>query len=163
MKTRQGFVSNSSSSSFVCDVCGRSESGWDASPYDFDMYECENGHIFCDDELVKPIDEKYLDEDSSDYDDDIAMNSYIPEEYCPICTFQAYSAPDMVSFLKKKYGDDSIEAFEEVKTVNSRRKKLYDNEYIFFACKKHNTTVDVEFDEIKKFGVYSKFREWLNS
>ena len=47
MKIRNGFVSNSSSSSFVCDVCGSTESGMDASPHDFDMETCCGGHTFC--------------------------------------------------------------------------------------------------------------------
>jgi hypothetical protein len=44
MKERNGFVSNSSSSSFICVVCGEIESGMDAGPYDFDMVECTNSH-----------------------------------------------------------------------------------------------------------------------
>ena len=32
MKIRSGFVSNSSSSSFVCEVCGTSESGYNGIP-----------------------------------------------------------------------------------------------------------------------------------
>ncbi len=47
MKTRNGFVSNSSSSSFVCDVCGTAESGWDASYEDVGMVCCTEGHTFC--------------------------------------------------------------------------------------------------------------------
>jgi hypothetical protein len=47
MKIRSGFVSNSSSSSFTCDVCGDTESGMDCSPRDFDMETCVNGHTFC--------------------------------------------------------------------------------------------------------------------
>ena len=46
MKVRNGFVSNSSSSSFVCNICGAIESGYDASIKDFDMEMCENGHEF---------------------------------------------------------------------------------------------------------------------
>jgi len=45
MKIRNGFVSNSSSSSFTCDVCGMSESGWDASPTDFGWITCVHEHI----------------------------------------------------------------------------------------------------------------------
>jgi len=47
MKIRSGFVSNSSSSSFVCNVCGTVESGMDMSASDFDMETCCNGHTFC--------------------------------------------------------------------------------------------------------------------
>ena len=39
MKIRSGFVSNSSSSSFVCCICGRSEGGYDMSLEDAGMVE----------------------------------------------------------------------------------------------------------------------------
>lgn len=55
MKLRSGFVSNSSSSSFVCDFCGRTEGGYDCSLEDFGMKECKAGHIFCDYEIVGEI------------------------------------------------------------------------------------------------------------
>lgn len=48
MKIRNGFVSNSSSSSFMCDFCGDIESGYDCSLSDFNMTECEHGHTFHD-------------------------------------------------------------------------------------------------------------------
>jgi hypothetical protein len=47
MKIRNGFVSNSSSSSFICEVCGQVECGYDISLSDCQMYECVHGHIFC--------------------------------------------------------------------------------------------------------------------
>lgn len=43
---RRGFVANSSSSSFVCDICGEADSDYD-SLYDADMVSCENNHKFC--------------------------------------------------------------------------------------------------------------------
>lgn len=52
MKIRTGFVSNSSSSSFICDVCGNDYTGYDASLEDAGMYECEHGHTFCEDEAL---------------------------------------------------------------------------------------------------------------
>ena len=52
MKFRKDFVTNSSSSSFICDICGREESGWDMSADEADMYVCVNGHTFCTEEAL---------------------------------------------------------------------------------------------------------------
>lgn len=61
MKFRKDFVTNSSSSSYVCEICGRSESGYDISLRDCEMYECVNGHVFCCDEaLEKPTKKEML-------------------------------------------------------------------------------------------------------
>lgn len=53
MKIRNGFVSNSSSSSFICDACGAVESGMDCSLEDMGFLECVNGHTFCEDHKLK--------------------------------------------------------------------------------------------------------------
>lgn len=47
MKYRKDFVTNSSSSSYVCDICGNEVSGFDCSVRDGDMFECMNGHVIC--------------------------------------------------------------------------------------------------------------------
>ena len=60
MKFRKDFVTNSSSSSFVCEICGAVESGMDASAYDLGMIECENGHVFCQDEALPHPDQKTM-------------------------------------------------------------------------------------------------------
>ena len=52
MKFRKDFVTNSSSSSYVCEICGRNESGYDLSLSDCEMMECVNGHVFCCDEAL---------------------------------------------------------------------------------------------------------------
>ena len=53
MKKRIDFVTNSSSSSFVCEICGRIESGYDFGLSEADMMECVNGHTFCCDEALE--------------------------------------------------------------------------------------------------------------
>lgn len=58
MKYRKGFVTNSSSSSFICDVCGEVFDGYDVSLSDFDLVECENGHTICESELIKNVNYK---------------------------------------------------------------------------------------------------------
>ena len=63
MKLRTGFVSNSSSSSFVCDITGATESGYDASARDCGFAQCSNGHTFVEGLLLPITDftmEKYV-------------------------------------------------------------------------------------------------------
>ena len=53
MKIRTGFVSNSSSSSFICDVCNKVNAGYDVSHEDFKMVYCVNEHLMCQKHVVK--------------------------------------------------------------------------------------------------------------
>ncbi len=98
MKTRKGFVSNSSSTSFVCDVCGESVGGYDMGLSEAEMSECVNGHTFCNSHMIEtPCNEEA--EDEEDYD------CYeVPAEKCPCCSFQAVSTWDMVNYLLKEKG-----------------------------------------------------------
>lgn len=52
MKKRNGFVTNSSSSCFICQISGREESGMYMSRNDAQMTKCINGHLFGDEFLI---------------------------------------------------------------------------------------------------------------
>lgn len=198
MKFRKDFVTNSSSSSFVCDICGRTASGWDMGLSECDMMECANGHVFCCDEalefpskeeMIKVILENewnkksqynwsahtsvatvYTEEELNEfYDSDLFFDFYsreghynVPESVCPICQFVEYSESDLSSYLLKEYGVPRDEVFAEVKKLNKRRRKLYENEYITYVCKKFDLNpAEIVASWKEKFNTYSAFQRWL--
>lgn len=194
MKFRKDFVTNSSSSSYVCEICGRTESGWDLCLSECEMMECVNGHVFCCDEaLEKPTKEEmikmilengwfnrwdsgiqdyrdYTEEEIAAMDEDIIFDEWItdsgyyevPECMCPICQFIEYSEYDLSAYLLKEYGISRDEVFAEVKQLNKRRKKLYENEYITYVCKKFDLNpTEIVAGWKEKFGTYKNFRDSL--
>ena len=197
VKIRNDFVTNSSSSSYVCEICGRSESGWDLGLSDCEMMECVNGHVFCCDEaleqptkkeMIKMILENeynkerwdpnlghcrdFTEEELSAMDEYILFDKFItdggyyevPECMCPICQFIEYSEYDLSKYLLKEYKVSRDEVFAEVKQFNKRRKKLYENEYITYVCKKFNLNpAEIVASWKEKFGTYSEFKRWLRS
>lgn len=84
MKYRLGFVTNSSSSSYICAFCGDIQSGWDASLSDVDMCECENGHVLCNchvnfnitDEEKKEVVKKYYKETLETYNKKLGKDKF---------------------------------------------------------------------------------------
>jgi hypothetical protein len=111
MKIRAGFVSNSSSSSFICEVCGEDASGWDLGLEDAEMVNCVNGHTFCEDHVIGGFDR--------DEDDrwDLAA------EKCPICALEVLTDSDYLTYLVKLTGKVHDKALAEVK----ERFGSYDN------------------------------------
>jgi hypothetical protein len=86
MKSRFGFVSNSSTSSFTCEACGEIEAGFDGGMGDFYMFECENHH-----EIHEDCAKAYLsDEEKEEFREAISGDRYeMPKKFCPVCTLKA--------------------------------------------------------------------------
>ena len=110
MKIRTGFVSNSSSSSFVCEVCGEIESAWDASLDEMGMYECVAEHIFCQGH-TDDVEFEDVDEDDPNWDGE----THVLSKYCPICKLTVLSDRDLTNYLLESVGKTPTEILVEVK------------------------------------------------
>ena len=115
MKVRNGFVSNSSSSSFVCVICGEAEGGYDIELDDVYMYECENGHDFHE-HCTSKESQKELEEIDDRYD--------IDPKHCPICSMTDITNSDGYRYLKKKTGMSNSDVLNEVKEKFGSYKKF---------------------------------------
>lgn len=193
MKYRKDFVTNSSSSSFVCEICGNTESGFDLGLRDAEMIECVNGHVFCEEHMLpfetdktrqEMVDELMANEwffkqhanEIMDCSDDEVEEYYFqcivtegcnfdaPESVCPICQFIEYSEYDLANYLENKYGIDREEVFAEVKQHNRRRKKLYESEYITYVCKKYDLNpAEIVAGWKSEFGSYENLKKYLRN
>ena len=114
MKIRAGFVSNSSSSSFICDVCGDANSSVDIDLAWYELGICENGHCFHKHEAVnkdKPCSFTYNNAEytfsnfKDAYQDD---SGEIPSFYCPICNMKEVAYSDAVAYLLKQKNYTSL-------------------------------------------------------
>jgi hypothetical protein len=139
MKIRQGFVSNSSSSSFVCSICDESYEGWDGQ-YDVKHYSCFNGHEICG-HCSSSIDQRIsamaanIEETTellnlSDAEANELMGAEDKEEWirdfafsygeidcsiCPICSLQHIPEYLEAQYLREKYGLERKEIHDEIR------------------------------------------------
>jgi hypothetical protein len=95
MKQRLGFVSNSSSTSFFCQICEKKEELLgDATPIENDMFCCEKGHEFhikCLPDGIRLTIEEL---------EEIKNPNYIPQKYCPICNLEIIPDYILVKYIE---------------------------------------------------------------
>lgn len=118
MKVRRYFVSNSSSSSFTCAVCGATESGWDVSLADIGMYECGGcGSYYCENHAVGKLSPTYKPESDEEQDELDDFNRYeVPAEYCPICTLNFIEKSTKLEYLLRKYNLEEEDVEMEIRS-----------------------------------------------
>ena len=100
MKIRRSFVSNSSSSSFVCDMCGEPD-------YRDVVIQCVKGHAWHDYHLVGDTDVEWgalCDEDG------VIAKGEVNEGHCPFCQLQQLADIDELNFFRKLYPELTKEA-----------------------------------------------------
>lgn len=139
MKIRQGFVSNSSSSSFVCDVCGQECSGMDMELTWARMIECVNDHTVC---------YKHLDVQLSDlvFTRQEAIE-YIKSLPYPECR------KEIIAEIEQMSDDEFNEEFDELK--DEINEEMFDDGYGYPSthcpiCQLKNVTNDMALDYICK-------------
>ena len=98
-KFRSSFVTNSSSSSFICEVCGNVEAGMDLCLSEAEFARCVNGHEFCESCVDGDIEERYE----------------VPADQCPICTLDSIDDSYIVSYISKAHHIDTKEIRKEIR------------------------------------------------
>ncbi|MBC8427490.1 MAG: hypothetical protein H8D97_01220 [Proteobacteria bacterium] len=138
-KIRTGFVSNSNSSNYVCDICGNSDEGsYDISLRELKMYQCVGGHYICEShtepleradyiEFIKKCDHWDVNDIISMEDEEIielCENDYsirynFPKTNCPICNLKHINDDTILTYLQQVLKIDINTVRKQIRTKYS--------------------------------------------
>jgi hypothetical protein len=164
MKIRMGFVSNSSSSSYTCDVCNRTESGWDLGLSEAEMNSCVNGHTFC---------TNHVPEWELSWEDkrEMALNDwYVGRQEGLVDAIQAASTEESFTQLAEKEGRIPA-AWEEAESgydvpakgcpICSFGKVHERDAFLYLLKVAGREEADLLAELKEKFGSYEGMKQWL--
>jgi len=152
MKVRNGFVSNSSSSSYVCTICSDEEVRWDRPE---DWVSCVHDHLMCD---------SCFDTFRGGKDVEVQnIEGELISPECPICQWKEPCYKELGLYLNKLYPAITKElVLIEIKKVNKRRRVVRDDEYVEYVLKEKGTTVPDLLTELSKtFKDYTAFLQYI--
>ena len=166
MKTRSGFVSNSSSTSFTCDVCGEDVSGMDLCLSESGMCQCWNGHTFCENHQVGQVEELTTEKQRQ-----VLINKAQSAKLSSYWTVERRD--EEVQKMKDLPDEDVEDAFNDFTSdhgVNPEYcpicmfKKPYVPDLFKYLVKKYATPDEVIMAEVKdEFKTYIEFKKYINS
>ena len=131
MKARSSFVTNSSSSSFICDSTGEIFSGFDASMSDFYLYRCENSHTCHIEEFIG------FDEDSVEFKQELIKK-------------QIKNCEEQILFYKEKLKDSKNEKY-----FNSYKEWIDRKKEQIVELNSFDDLINIPTDEIDEEWAYS--------
>ena len=162
MKIRKGFVSNSSSSSFICEVCGNVESGYDASYDDMDFAQCENGHEFCRDHIMPMTEEKA----KAILAKVLADTKYVDEDFLEMEEADQLASImeiDLRYFSSSSMSDFGYDELPEELCPICALEALSDSDILNYILKEHGSTREFVIEKARKeFGNYENFSKALS-
>lgn len=128
MKKRYGFVSNSSSSSFICCVSNESVEIDDSCDIgDYGLVRCENNHVFFTEYVVN---KENLNDDS--YTQNKYEEIVLKECHCPLCSLSIIKDNVLLDYILFKYSLNKETLVNEIKrdytSLNHFKKVLEDKE-----------------------------------
>lgn len=164
MKIRSNYVSNSSSSSFICGVCNRQESGYDASPSDFGFVYCVNDHCFCEEhQLLFIPDSKWLKNyfNLFSWKEGNIINKFLKHEFTNEDEFKNYE--DYKEIMDIYHECKMNNGVPEEECPICSLNVILDEDMSNYLMKKHHHKYKELADEIKnKFNSYKEFKKYLS-